>query len=106
MSNCVILTSGYHRNLEKQVHGSVGVARRAARKAAKGGRSKGNKRHMWAVGQAANVSEAHVRSSVTHIHRGVAPSAVMGLGQAMGQGTGIYGHRLLIYPLKNAILTS
>ncbi len=77
-----------------------------ARKVVKGGRSKGNKCHVWAVGQAANISEVHVRSSVTHVHRGVAPNAVMGLGQAMGQGTGIYGHWLLNDPLKDAILTS
>ena len=66
-----------HRgDLEKQVHASVGVARRAMGMAVKVGRSKGNKCHMWAVGWAASVSEAHVRSNVMYIHSGVAPSVI------------------------------
>ena len=49
MSNCVILTSEYHRDLEKQVCVSVGVARKVVKE---GGRLKGKNTacRLW-VGQ-------------------------------------------------------
>ncbi len=37
---------------------------------------------VWAVGQAASVSEVHVGSSVTHVHSGVASSVVTQSSQA------------------------
>ena len=59
-----------------------GGGEEVVRKLMKGGRSNGNKCHAWAVGWVANISGAHVRSSVMYIHSGVAPSAVTQSGQA------------------------
>ena len=41
-----------------------------------GGEVKRRERRLWAVGRAASVSEAHVRSSVAYVYNGVTPSAV------------------------------